>query len=145
MGNGKQAALQCGVNLSDYSDFSDSDSESEPKTPLATMVMQKDLPKSISATSVAVDDATSTDAASSTLSDAASTANVSDESDVDSDSCPSPKASKCVYARDTLMLFRIAVGMRTDAPAQWSTKPIKDSLKAPGDGSEWRRGAAAQQ
>jgi len=162
--SGKQAAMNCGVNLSDYSDFSDSDAESEPQTPQATMIIKKDLSKSLSGGQVAVDDAstangsddsdtdtdscpspkddaTSTDAASSLLSDAASTANVSDESDVDSDSCPSPKASKRVYARDALMLVRIAVGMCADPPARWSTQPIK----ARSDGSEWRRGAAEQQ
>jgi len=154
--SGKHAALQCGVNLSDYSDFSDSDEESEPPTPQATLIIQKDLPKSLSAGQVAVDDASTangsdesdTDSDScpspkddATSTDAASTANVSDESDVDSDSCPSPKASARVYALDTLMLVRMAVGMCASPPARWSTQPIK----ARGDGSEWRRGAAEQQ
>merc|ERR1719428_773523 len=41
--SGKQAALGCGINLSDYSDFSDSDSEIEPQTPPATMIHSKSL------------------------------------------------------------------------------------------------------
>merc|ERR1719191_1000794 len=60
--SGKRAALQCGVNLSDYSDFSDSDSESEPRTPAATVLIEKVLAKTLSEGTIAVDDSTSTDA-----------------------------------------------------------------------------------
>jgi hypothetical protein len=126
---GKQAAMQCGVNLDDYSDFSDTDSESCPSTPAATVVMSTDLHKSISEGHVAVDDSNSTDVASSTLSDAASTANVSDESDIDSDSCPTPKSSKRVYSMDSMLLIRMAIGMCASPPAKWSTQPVKKSVR----------------
>jgi hypothetical protein len=141
---GKSSALACGVNLDDYSDFSESEDEAPPKPPVVTTQI---LSKSMSTDSVQMDDTTSTDAASS--GDAASTSNASDASDVESEVCSSPKACSRVHPRDALLLLRVAVGMCADPPARWSTQPRNDSVdtapNAEGDDREWRRDAAAKQ
>eukprot|EP00746_Dinoflagellata_sp_MGD_P162784 gnl/MRDRNA2_/MRDRNA2_90500_c0_seq1.p1 gnl/MRDRNA2_/MRDRNA2_90500_c0~~gnl/MRDRNA2_/MRDRNA2_90500_c0_seq1.p1 ORF type:complete len:754 (+),score=179.82 gnl/MRDRNA2_/MRDRNA2_90500_c0_seq1:101-2362(+) len=142
--SGKQSALACGVNLDDYSDFSDSEDEAVSK-PL--VVTQQMLPKSMSTDSVELDDTTSTDAAST--GDAASNSNASDSSDVESEACSSPKACSRVHTRDALLLLRVAVGMCASPPARWSTQPREGAASstpnAENDDCEWRREAAAKQ
>jgi hypothetical protein len=141
---GQQATLQCAVNLSDFSDYSDS--EEEPPTPPSKPAVNQILTKSTSLDSVGLDDSSSTVADSA--ADASSTINASDSSDVESDVCSTPKASMSrVHPRDALLLLRVAVGMCANPPAQWSTKPREgaSTTSAEGDGSEWRREAAAKQ
>lgn len=136
--------LACGLNLDEYSDFSDSEDE-PPAKPLEGKTQI--LAKSLSSDSVQMDDTTSTDAASS--GDAASTSNASDASDVESEVCSSPKACSRVHPRDALLLLRVAVGMCADPPARWSTQPrepaVDASPNAESDEPQWRREAASKQ
>jgi len=142
--SGKRSALSCGVNLDDYSDFSDSEDEAVNKPVVVTTQI---LPKSMSSDSVQLDDTTSTDAAST--GDAASTLNASDSSDVESEVCSSPKACSRVHTRDALLLLRVAVGICAKPPARWSTQPREGAASEKGnaenDDCEWRREAAAKQ
>jgi len=150
---GKQCALGCGVNLDEYSDWSESEDEAPAKPATLTLDVQPALPKSMSSDSVRLDDSTSTDAASTgdgvSIQDDVSTINASDSSDVESDVCSTPKASGRVHSRDALLLLRVAVGMCANPPAKWSTQARSEAATstsaADGNGSEWRREAAAKQ
>jgi len=143
---GEQPTFQCALNLSDFSDWSDS--EEEKPSPVASPVAAKQvLPKLMPSDSVRLDDS-STDADST--ADASSTINASDSSDNESEVCSSPKAIRHVHTRDALLLIRAAVGICAAPPAQWSTQPrTASSTSTPksseGNGTEWRKEAAAKQ
>lgn len=144
---GTRCALGCGVNLDEYSDWTESEDEAPVKQATLNLAVQPALPKSMSSDSVRLDDSTSTDAAST--GDGASTTNASDSSDVESEVCSTPKSSSRVHSRDALLLLRVAVGMCANPPAKWSTQARSEAATstsaADGNGSEWRREAAAKQ
>lgn len=134
------APVQCAVNLSDYEDDSDSDSDSndEVSSPVASS------PGTPLSKARSVDDMASTDAAST---DAASNATGSDASDSDEPS--TPKSKSFAYTRDALLLLRVAVGMCAKPDVCWKSQAMENFTvsreAAPtikGDGTEWRRAAA---